>query len=200
MAGLGNIGGAGLSLVGGGQVRQAGAGTRRLGPEEQAEVRRLKQRDREVRQHEQAHMAAAGRYAKGGARLSFTTGPDGRQYATGGEVSIDTSAASTPEATIRKMGVVKRAAVAPGQPSAQDRAVFTQAAREESKARSALAKEKREQSVGKGRSFAPEAVLGATGIGGTSATGDGLRPSGQQVVQRYTPLPPTPATAIDVDV
>lgn len=66
-------------------------------------------RDREVRAHEQAHMAAAGAYSRGG--------PDNRQYAVGGEVQIDTSAVSgDPEATIRKAQTVRRAANAPATP------------------------------------------------------------------------------------
>lgn len=118
-----------------------GAGSQ-LSPEDQAKVQELQKRDREVRQHEQAHLAAAGGYARGGAKYTYTTGPDGRQYATGGEVSIDVSPASTPEATIQKMETVKRAAVAPADPSAQDRAVYSEAVQAEQAARQEAAKEK----------------------------------------------------------
>jgi|GEM_PF-4366859 len=62
-----------------------------LTEQEQREVQELKTRDREVRQHEQAHMAAAGGHARGGPSYEYTTGPDNRRYAIGGEVSIDTS-------------------------------------------------------------------------------------------------------------
>ena len=97
--------------------------------EEQADqVRELKKRDTEVRAHEQAHLAAGGQYARSGASYKFTTGPDGAQYATGGEVSIDTSpVADDPEATIRKMEVVKAAANAPARPSGQDYSVAANA-------------------------------------------------------------------------
>ncbi len=116
-------------------------GSLQLSPQEQAEVQRLQRIDQEVRQHEQAHLAAAGAYARGGARFSYTTGPDGKRYATGGEVSIDTGSASTPEATVRKMEAVKRAAMAPANPSGQDREVYAQAAQAELRAQQELAKD-----------------------------------------------------------
>ena len=97
---------------------------------EQIELRKLKQRDQEVRAHEQAHIAAGGSYVQGGARFSYTLGPDGNRYAVGGEVSIDTSSVpQDPEATLRKAEAVRKAALAPAQPSARDRAVAAEAAR-----------------------------------------------------------------------
>ena len=81
----------------------------------------LKQRDAEVRAHEAAHLAAAGSIAKGGASFNYQQGPDGIQYAIGGEVSIDTSAiAGDPAATLRKADTIRRAALAPAQPSGPD--------------------------------------------------------------------------------
>lgn len=122
-----------------GQSEDAGggplAGRDDLTEDEQREVKDLKRRDREVRQHEQAHVAAGGPYVRGGAQLEYTTGPDGKRYATGGEVDIDVSKARTPRATIRKMQVVKRAALAPANPSPQDRAVHAAASRTEQEAR-----------------------------------------------------------------
>lgn len=110
-----------------------------LTEEEQRALQELKRRDIEVRRHEQAHLAAGGQYVRGGANFSYTTGPDGRRYATGGEVSIDVSAERTPKATIRKMQIVRRAALAPAQPSPQDRQVAAQASQKEAEARRALA-------------------------------------------------------------
>ena len=96
---------------------------------ESRELEKLKQRDREVRAHELAHLAAAGQYAQGGAKFEYQRGPDGQRYAVGGEVSIDTSAIpGDPEATIRKLQAVQRAALAPAEPSGQDRSVAAQAA------------------------------------------------------------------------
>ena len=106
---------------------------------EYRELQAMKQRDREVRQHEQAHVSAGGAHVSGGATFSYETGPDGRRYAVGGEVQIDTSAvAGDPEATIRKMQAVRSAANAPAEPSAQDRSVAAGAARAEAQARAEL--------------------------------------------------------------
>lgn len=107
--------------------------------EEQAQVRELAARDREVRAHEQAHRAAAGPYASG-ASFTYTTGPDGRRYATDGSVSIDASpVANDPRGTIRKAQIVQRAATAPAEPSAQDLRVAAEAAAMLAKARQELA-------------------------------------------------------------
>jgi len=99
------------------------------------QVREMKQRDREVRAHERAHMAAGAGLVKGGATFSMQRGPDDRMYAVGGEVSIDTSSEKDPEATIRKMQQVKRAALAPADPSSTDRAVAARAGQIEAQAR-----------------------------------------------------------------
>jgi hypothetical protein len=105
-----------------------------LSEEQQREVDKLKARDQEVKAHEMAHMAAGGQYA-GSATYSYQTGPDGKRYAIGGEVSIDTSPIKDdPSATVRKMEVVQRAALAPAEPSGQDLAVAAAAAQEQAKA------------------------------------------------------------------
>jgi len=80
----------------------------------------LKKIDAKVRAHEMAHLAAAGPYARGGASFQYRRGPDGRNYAVGGEVPIDTSKEATPEETIAKMQIVRAAALAPADPSPQD--------------------------------------------------------------------------------
>ena len=116
-----------------------------LTAEERAIIAELTQTDREVRAHEQAHLAAAGGLARG-VSFSYTTGPDGKQYAVGGEVSIDTSPVSgDPQATIQKAQQVRAAASAPANPSGQDRAVAAQAAAIEAAARQELAAEQQEQ-------------------------------------------------------
>ena len=115
-----------------------------LGAEEKKEVDNLKKRDREVKAHEQAHMAAGSGVVIGGANYEYQRGPDGKMYAVGGEVKIDTSRENSPAQTISKMQQVKRAALAPAQPSAQDRSVAAQAAQVEAEARSELAKENAE--------------------------------------------------------
>jgi hypothetical protein len=88
----------------------------------------LRQRDQEVRLHEQAHLLAAGPYAKGAPSYTYQTGPDGQRYAVGGEVSIDLSAVpGNPQATLQKALTVRRAALAPTDPSEADQAVAAQA-------------------------------------------------------------------------
>ncbi|WP_445376365.1 putative metalloprotease CJM1_0395 family protein [Niveispirillum fermenti] len=105
----------------------AAASGQELTTDQQSQVRELQKTDAKVRTHEQAHKTAGGPYA-GGIRYEYTTGPDGRRYVTGGEVPIDVSPVrNNPEATITKMEVVKRAALAPQEPSPQDRAVAAQA-------------------------------------------------------------------------
>ena len=116
-----------------------------LTEEDRQKVEELKRRDLEVRAHEQAHAAAGGPYA-GAPRFRFVRGPDGKFYAVAGEVSIDTSAVpGNPRATIRKMQQVKRAALAPQEPSAQDRRVAAEAERKILQARQEIREEENEQ-------------------------------------------------------
>lgn len=100
------------------------------------EVAELQRIEREVIAHEAAHKAAAGRLG-GAVSYTYTTGPDGRRYITGGHVPIHTPATSDPEEALRNAETVMRAALSPGDPSAQDLAV---AARAASRAASARAK------------------------------------------------------------
>lgn len=109
--------------------------TQELTPEEEQQVSELQARDTEVRAHEAAHIAAAGGLAVGGASFTYQRGPDGRHYAIGGEVAIDTSPGKTPEETISKMQKVKASATAPADPSAQDMKVASTAAMLEMQAR-----------------------------------------------------------------
>lgn len=113
-----------------------------LSEDEQNEVKDLRKRDREVRQHEQAHMAAAGGYALGGPKYEFQNGPDGKRYAVGGHVNLDTSEEHSPEATLRKAMVLQKAATAAAEPSGQDRAVAAQAVQMAAQARKEILEEK----------------------------------------------------------
>ena len=95
--------------------------------EESQQLRLLKIRDREVRAHEQAH-ASVGGSLTGAPNYLYTRGPDGRQYVSSGHVNIDSSKiAGDPEATLQKALQLKRAALAPAQPSQQDRRVAANA-------------------------------------------------------------------------
>lgn len=111
-----------------------------LSEDEQDQVQTLKDRDREVRVHEQAHAAVGGQYA-GSPSYDYETGPDGQQYAVGGEVSIDVSQEQDPQDTIQKMQIVRAAALAPAQPSTQDLKVAAQATQQEGQARAELSQQ-----------------------------------------------------------
>lgn len=96
--------------------------------------------------HEQAHKAAAGQYA-GPITYDYVTGPDGKKYVVAGEVPINAPQGRTPEDTIQIMERVKRAALAPADPSAQDVAVAAQAAHAQQMARNEVNKESPERSA-----------------------------------------------------
>ncbi len=120
--------------------------SQQISSEEKKQVEQLKKRDAEVRRHEQAHKAAAGQFASGGPSYDYQTGPDGKQYAVGGEVQIDTSEVpNDPQATIKKAQQIKRAALAPKDPSSQDRKVAAEASKMETKARQELADLKQQE-------------------------------------------------------
>lgn len=107
-------------------------------------IRELAARDREVRAHEQAHQAVGGPYA-GGMALTFERGPDGKRYAVAGEVPIDISPVpGNPAATLAKAEQVRRAALAPAEPSAQDRSVAAAAMQLKMEAQVELRQELRE--------------------------------------------------------
>ncbi|TKA91281.1 hypothetical protein FAZ79_01730 [Guyparkeria sp. SB14A] len=104
--------------------------------EEQRVLAELKARDQEVRAHENAHRAAGGDLVRGGS-YDYQQGPDGKRYAIGGDVQIDTTpVAGDPRATAEKMAQVIRAALAPAEPSPTDLAVAAQATAERNRAQS----------------------------------------------------------------
>lgn len=114
--------------------------------QDDALLRDLRARDREVRSHEAAHMAAAGGLVRSGPSYTFQQGPDGRAYAVGGEVQLDVSpVAGDPQATIAKAARIRAAALAPSNPSAQDVSVASNAGQLAAKARVDLAVQRREE-------------------------------------------------------
>jgi len=120
--------------------------TSRLPPEEQQQLHELQQRDRQVKAHELAHKSVGGRYVTGGS-FTYQTGPDGRRYAIGGEVTIDSSSGSTPQETLRKAEMIRAAALAPSDPSSQDYRVASQANLQAAQARSEIAAEQRAEQL-----------------------------------------------------
>ena len=107
--------------------------------DQRAIIAELSQRDREVRAHEQAHAAAGGIHA-GAPSLDYQRGPNGRYYASAGEVSIDLSAVpGDAQATLEKALIVQRAAMAPADPSTTDQRVAASATAMAAQARTEIA-------------------------------------------------------------
>ena len=150
--------------------RKSSAGAKGLTEEEKAEVADLKRRDAEIRRHEQAHANAGGPYA-GAPSYTNARGPDARSYAVAGTTPIDvTPISGDPAATVRKMETVKRAALSPAEPSAQDRKVAAQADAEKRVAQAEAARERAELPDETGAGERPvdapvEAVVAAYGAG-----------------------------------
>lgn len=110
-----------------------------LSDKEKAELERLKERDKEVKQHEEAHKRAAGTLLSVGPTYEYTIGPDGKKYAVSGDVQIDIAEVKgNPEATINKARQIRRAALAPENPSPQDKRIAAKATEMELKAQREL--------------------------------------------------------------
>jgi len=123
-----------------------------LSPEAQKMVTELKARDAAVRAHEAAHVAAGGGVVAGGASFTYQQGPDGRRYAVGGEVPLDASPVKgNPRATEQKARQIQAAALAPADPSPQDRKIAAQASQMAAQAASELASEAMKEARGEGK-------------------------------------------------
>ncbi len=86
----------------------------------QKAIEQLKSRDKEVRIHEMSHSTNPELIKIGSAQFDYTIGPDGKAYATGGRVTLSTGSSKTPEEALAKAEALKRASMAPGEPSSQD--------------------------------------------------------------------------------
>ena len=118
--------------------------TQELSVEEQQVVAELVATDAHVRAHEAAHMGAGGGLASP-ASFTYEKGPDNKMYAVAGEVGISTGEGNTPQETLAKAQQIRRAALAPSDPSPQDLKVAAQAASMEMSARSQIMAEKMAQ-------------------------------------------------------
>lgn len=135
-------------------ARHAGKGatgrrtnTRVLTKEQQVEAQKMRARDAEVRAHEQAHVSVGGNLVKKGASYEYRIGPDGKRYAVSGDVQIDTSEVKDdPQATVLKAQHIRRTALAPADPSAQDHQVAADAASMAMNAQQELARQKYQES------------------------------------------------------
>ncbi|WP_293448386.1 putative metalloprotease CJM1_0395 family protein [Persephonella sp.] len=106
-------------------------------------IQKLRMIEQKVKAHEMAHKTAGGELT-GPVHYKYQKGPDGRLYIVGGEVPIKIKVGKTPEETIEIARKIKRAALAPADPSPQDRAVAARTAILEMKARMELSKQQSE--------------------------------------------------------
>lgn len=145
-----------------GVASQAAGST--LSESDQRIVDRLQARDRVVRAHESAHMAAGSGLITRGASFTYETGPDGKRYAVGGEVGIDVSQGRTPEETLARAERIRSAALAPADPSAQDRQVASQADRMAMEARMEMSSAEADGAAGGSRGALAYQAVAAAGV------------------------------------
>ncbi len=89
-------------------------------------IQQLRMTEQKVKAHEMAHKVAGGELT-GPVQYKHQKGPDGKLYIVGGEVPIKIKQGKTPEETVEIAQKIKRAALAPADPSPQDRAVAARA-------------------------------------------------------------------------
>jgi len=118
-----------------------------LSAEDKRRVAELQQTDRNVREHEAAHLRAGAGVVTSGASFTYTKGPDDKQYAVSGEVSIDTSSEREPQRNIDKGERIQVAALAPRDPSPQDHRVAAVGSQMEAQGRSDLTVQQRDEAA-----------------------------------------------------
>lgn len=167
--------------------------TQELTPDEQQLVSELAATDAHVRAHEAAHMGAGGGLTSP-ASFTYEKGPDNKMYAVAGEVGIATGEGNTPQETLAKAQQIRRAALAPSDPSPQDLKVAAQAASMEMSARAQIMQEKMAQNMQNDKSqnsndsnqssgdgsvgnSGANYVENSTGNSGTNPTGNSRIPS-----------------------
>ena len=90
-----------------------------LSPAEKRIVAELQERDREVRNEENRHKAAAGKFA-GEPQYVYRRGPDGKLYAVEGKVPINVNVTGTADERTAALRRVEAAAVSVQSPSSGD--------------------------------------------------------------------------------
>lgn len=116
-------------------------------PDVRREIQDLTVIEDKVIAHEQAHMSVGGEFA-GGASYSYTVGPDGKRYISGGEVGISIPSVDDPEQMLRMLERVRQAAMAPADPSSQDLRVASSATSRMAKVNSEIAAKKADETYG----------------------------------------------------
>ena len=112
-----------------------------LSSEEQQQLRDLERRDQQVRTRDMAFIAAAGG-AAGSYSVEYETGPDGRRYAVGADIKLDTSEGATPEQTLAKARALRAATMSARGESSTDASATAKAVRMEAEARAEIERER----------------------------------------------------------
>ncbi len=120
------------------------SGNDELTQQEQREVSELKMTDSQVKAHEHAHKAAAAGLSTSGPNYEYETGPDGKKYAVAGDVNVSYKHSDDPEVNLRNAQQLRASALAPADPSSQDRKVAMQAEREIAQAKQEIMEEQRQ--------------------------------------------------------
>ena len=120
------------------------SGNKELTQQEQQEVMELKNTDAKVKAHEHAHKAAAAGLKTTGPNYEYETGPDGKKYAVAGDVNVSYAKSSDPEVNLQNAQKLKAAALAPTDPSSQDRKVAQKADQEIAEAKREIMEEQAE--------------------------------------------------------
>jgi len=88
-------------------------------------LQKFKNKDAEIRTHEQAHASIG--HTTSPISYNYQEGPDGKMYAVGGSVRLDTSIPDDPNAAMLKLDMLQKAASASINPSSADNAISSQA-------------------------------------------------------------------------
>lgn len=88
-------------------------------------LEKFKNSDSQIRTHEQAHAANGNTTTP--ISYKYQVGPDGKLYAVGGEVHLDTSLPKDPKAAAFKLTQIQKASSAPSQMSGADSHIAIQA-------------------------------------------------------------------------
>ncbi len=106
-------------------------------------IRDLEERDRKVRQREEAHVRAAGLLASGGPKYRYEIGPDGKRYAVEGHTDIKVKEGNTPEERLKNAKQAERAAQQGGAVTPQSAKVLAEARGEAQKAQQEIETEQK---------------------------------------------------------
>lgn len=130
-----------------------------LSPEQLQQLRELERQDQQVRTRDMAFIAAAGG-AAGSYSVEYETGPDGRRYAVGADIKLDTSDGATPEQTLAKARALRAATMSARGESSTDASAAAKAVRMEAEAHAEIEREREaERQVAVDSAMRPELGL-----------------------------------------